>query len=99
MIEQLQSVMRAHAISILNEGETWVVFNKADGSKRKMLATRNYDLIPQEHHPKEAVADDVLTPPAPPKAENTEIVKCFDLESIGWRSFRVDSLIDIAAQE
>ena len=92
-IEELMAGLRAEAIDLLKETAV-INFVKADGTERTMIATRNNDLIPAEHHPKEVV----LAEGQEPKPENTDIVKCFDLEANGWRSFRVDSLIGMSAK-
>jgi len=67
--------------------KTKVVFIKKDGTERTMICTLNMDNIPKEHHPKGLYVD-------PP---NHDIVKAFDLEKNGWRSFRVDAVKSIEA--
>lgn len=88
-------LVRDAVITKLNEGEVNLEFTKADGTTRKMLATRNNNLIPESQLPKEVV----LAEGEETKPENTDIVKCFDLEVMGWRSFRVDSLISFNEKE
>ncbi len=60
-----------------------VVFIKKDGSKRQMLCTRKLGMIPEQFHPKGA------------GKEITDTLPVFDLEASGWRSFRIDSIIEI----
>jgi hypothetical protein len=83
-MSDMQSVLRESIIEHLSKGEVELQFTKADGSIRKMLATRSNELIPIVHQPKDSKSTNT---------ENLDIVKCFDLENDGWRSFRVDSLI------
>ena len=59
-----------------------VNFTKVDGTEREMLCTLIEDKIPGQ---------------AKPKTENTKVpsettVRVYDLESQGWRSFRIDSV-------
>jgi len=61
-------------------------FVKADGTERSMVCTRNFDIIPKDDHPKSSNKD---------KPVNEEVVVVYDLEVKGWRSFRVDSVINV----
>jgi hypothetical protein len=81
-----EDVTYHECLELLREGECTVVFKKKDGTERTMLCTRSMNLIPEEHTPK---GDST-------KIENEEVVKVFDIESDGWRSFRIDSVISIA---
>ena len=60
-----------------------VVFTKKDQSVREMICTRKLGMIPEQFHPKGAGKEIVDTVPV------------FDLEASGWRSFRIDSIIEI----
>jgi hypothetical protein len=62
-----------------------VTFTKKDGTERKMLCTRNFDLIPVEKHPKTDGAT-VKTP------STTDAIQAFDLEINEWRSFNASSI-------
>jgi len=53
-----------------------------------MLGTLNFDSIPTDKHPKSDGND---------KPVNTDVVKVYDTEKEGWRSFRVDSVNDFVA--
>lgn len=77
---------RKSIIEMLKNGATEVDFTKVDGSNRKMKCTLNFDLIPNEWHPQDLLAE---------SSEDSPIIKCFDLEKNGWRSFRVDSVNDV----
>jgi len=62
-----------------------VEFTKvSDGSVRKMVCTKNFELIPSSDYPKQE---------AMPTAKNDEIIKVYDMEAAAWRSFRKDSII------
>ena len=59
-----------------------VVFIKANGEEREMTCTRNLELIPEVAHPKT-------------HKEIGDSLPVFDLDKMGWRSFRFDSLREI----
>jgi hypothetical protein len=61
--------------------ELKVTFTKKDGSVRVMHCTRKLDLIPTVAHPK--------TEKKPPE----DSLPVFDLEAMGWRSFKFDAVI------
>jgi hypothetical protein len=60
-----------------------VTFTKVDGSERVMKCTLNETLIPQSTEEKKT--DRV-------KVENDNVLAVWDLESQGWRSFKIDSV-------
>lgn len=64
--------------------DTWkVTFTKKDGSERVMVCTRKLEKIPVENHPKGN------------KEINYEVMPVWDLESGGWRSFKIDSILNM----
>ena len=65
-------------------GTLLVTFTKKNGDERKMVCTRSIGMIPESQHP----SDDH-------RKDNSEIVTAYDLESAGWRSFRVESVISL----
>lgn len=69
--------------AMLEKGVVELVFEKKDGTIRKMLATTNLGMIPKENHPIGFGR----------KSETAKPV--FDLEAGGWRSFRWDSLLEV----
>jgi|APCry1669193128_1035447.scaffolds.fasta_scaffold00072_71 glutaredoxin len=72
--------------AVLNEGHTvQVTFTKADGTERTMLCTKDPEVIAEHVTPTEKKTDRVYTP-----AEG--VVSVFDLEKLGYRSFRLDSV-------
>lgn len=60
-----------------------VTFTKVDGSERVMKCTLNETLIPQSTEEKKTNRV---------KAENDNVLAVWDLESEGWRSFKIDSV-------
>lgn len=75
--EQIQTALRENVVSFS--------FKKANGDSRKMQATLNTKYIPLDHMP-------IIKKDAPVAKENVNIVRCYDVDVKGWRSFRVDSL-------
>lgn len=61
-----------------------VEFTKNDGTNRVMKCSLNNKYISEEHRPKSKSIDTYH--------ENLDIIRVFDLEKEGWRSFRVDSV-------
>jgi hypothetical protein len=67
----------------LANGETViVVFTKNNGTQRKMLCTRNLNVIPKDKHPKGSG-----------KAKVPHLVVAFDLDKGEWRSFNETSVL------
>lgn len=66
----------------LSAKEVTLTFTKANGETRVMTATRNLSLIPTEDHPK-----------GTGECGPTNIIRVYDTENQGWRSFNIDSLI------
>jgi len=60
-----------------------VVFRKTDGTMREMYCTLMEDYIPKQSEP---------TVRHVPRAENDEVLAVWDLDNLGWRSFRLDSI-------
>lgn len=78
--------LREDMIQALSENVCEVNFNKVDGSVRKMFCTLNPSIM--------NIDSDGGIAKAKSKEANLDIVKCFDVEAQGWRSFRVESVID-----
>lgn len=72
--------------SILNESRTpvHVSFTKIDGTIRNIQCTTNLELIPVQFHPKQKESA---------AAPNDKVIRVYDLENDGWRSFLVDNVI------
>jgi hypothetical protein len=64
-----------------------VVFEKIDGSPRRMRSTLKPEYLPQflaEHDGQ--------------RAENPDVLAVWDLENGGWRSFRVSSVKEVIVE-
>jgi len=77
---------REEIISTLKNKVCTVVFNKVSGEKRTMTCTLQEELLP--------VVSKTTTTTYNSTSEDT--VRCYDVENAGWRSFRVDSVIDFS---
>lgn len=62
-----------------------VVFTKSDGTIREMNCTLKPSLLPELK----------LTEAHVPRKQNNEVLSVWDLDNNGWRSFRLDSIINI----
>lgn len=73
-------------VNVLNDrlmnGEVTVTFTKADGTERVMRCTKDFDLVPVDQHP--AQHDPV---------DYVDLMKVFDLDVQGWRSFKPSRVI------
>ena len=87
--EDKQSVeFREWLRSHLRVGPLTVTFTKADGTERVMKCTTNFEYIPEEFHPKGGEVE-------VKEKEDIDLVKCFDIESNGWRSFKPTTLTNV----
>jgi hypothetical protein len=84
--------------SHLAYGPTTVIFTKKDGTERVMNCTTNLELVPPEPIV-EAHATNTDNPIDFPikkeKKVNEEVMRVYDLDAKGWRSFRWDSIKQI----
>ncbi len=62
-----------------------VKFTKVDGTEREMRCTLMPSIVPEIK----------LEEAHLPRKQNDEVLAVWDLENEGWRSFRLDSIIDI----
>jgi hypothetical protein len=69
-----------------------VVFNKLDGTIRKMRGT----LMPK-YLPTTPVESDRVEENFEPEHANPNTVRVWDVDAKGWRSFRVDRVLSIQA--
>lgn len=72
----------------LSEGFVTITFTKVDGSERVMHCTTNPGLIPPKAQPIGKLK----------VKEQTEekVIRVYDVQANGWRSFRFDSVKDVA---
>lgn len=75
---------RQGILEALGQGIVDLQFKKVNGDLRNMRATRKFDLIPEEKHPK---TEDK-------REQNETIVVLYDLEVNDWRSFRIENLVE-----
>lgn len=66
-----------------------VEFIKQNGDTRKMSCTTKADKIPETHQPKNENTTTL----------NEGVIRVFDVEVEGWRSFRVDSVKSFGLKE
>lgn len=64
-----------------------VEFVKADGTTRHMRCTLMEDYLPN--------GDDVTKVPKNARNDNREVIACWDVDAKGWRSFRIDRMVDM----
>jgi hypothetical protein len=81
---------KAEIMDMLHERVVTVKFKKADGSERVMKCTLLQSMIPQTT---KTVAETNNT--VKERKENDSVVAAWDVEAAGWRSFRIDSIIEI----
>ena len=67
----------------LREGVCRVTFTKKNGEERVMDCTLNMSSVPEDKMPKGTGSNN---------GDVSEIIKVYDIENEGWRSFRVDSV-------
>lgn len=68
--------------ALVSTNHAEITFVKKDGSDRTMICTTKSSSIPEDKQP---VTESAVK-------ENTDILRVYDLENEGWRSFRVDSV-------
>ena len=93
-------VMRDWVRNLLQIHAVTVTFVKADGAVRDMLCTLNYDLIPDQHHPKQDTVnsvDGVIRESRLRRLADEHSLRVFDLDKQAWRSFRFDRLKKLTA--
>lgn len=64
-----------------------VTFNKSDGFMREMYCTLMSDYMP--------IPEPLDESPKLPRKENDNVLAVWDIDNNGWRSFRLDSIINI----
>jgi hypothetical protein len=68
----------------LRKGLVDLQFKKVNGDLRNMVATLSEDIIPQSDIPEEGKE----------RVVNENIVVLYDVEVSGWRSFRIENLVE-----
>lgn len=70
---------------LLKEKVLTVKFKKKDDTIRKMVCTLSEEYLPENKEEQEKKKI---------KTENPNVIPVWDLEKLGWRSFRVDSVVE-----
>lgn len=85
LLEQTGHIIkRDNLIKTLRKGKHTVTFTKKDGTKRIMECTLDPDLLPA-----------APVTESKPKKINYSVLAVWDLEAKGFRSFRLDSIIEV----
>ena len=79
---------------VLQNSVVTVVFTKVDGTERVMNCTLIPEYIPQVVAEKQQLLTESL-----PKVENPNTIAVWDVDSNGWRSFRIDSIKTVSKNE
>jgi hypothetical protein len=67
-----------------------VVFNKSDGTVRMMNCTLMADYLPM------VISEEQVA--HVPRKQNDDVLAVWDLDNSAWRSFRLDSIIEVQLQ-
>jgi WYL_2, Sm-like SH3 beta-barrel fold len=79
-----ETISKSTIVNMLKNGVINVKFTKVDGSERVMRCTLVEAII--KPHEKKTDRE---------KKVNEEVLSVWDIENEGWRSFRLDSVIEI----
>lgn len=85
---QILTELRCASIVLVN-------FIKADGTHRSMRASLNPAVVPKDAFPKKNEEDNGSNFEV--AQTNLDVIRCYDIEKKGWRSFRVDSVTNWSA--
>ena len=80
---------KTQILESLKTGEVTVTFTKINGDKRVMTCTLNEAVLPP------AKKDDPLTQKKV-RAINPEVGSVWDVNAVGWRSFRWENVVETA---
>jgi hypothetical protein len=81
---------RSNLLEMLHSREVFVKFKKVNGVIRNMRCTLKFDLLPTE------VQNHLIANPTDPDEPiNESVIAVYDLEAQGWRSFRLDGIIEV----
>ena len=83
MNDNVKNHQKEWLLQILRTKICEVIFEKADGTERTMVCTLKKDLLPKS-------TTETKTERKTPK----DVVPVWDIQSEGWRSFRVDRLLE-----
>lgn len=77
----------------LRSGVCNVSFTKVNGERRDMRCTLVRDMIPTEQQPTSSVVSEETE-----SQPNESVIRVFDLTANGWRSFKVDNIINFGVE-
>lgn len=78
----------------LQQGEVNFVFKRVDGSRRAAVGTTNPDLIPLDLLGSQKTPEQSLE-----EQRSQGIVRYFDIEKEGWRSCKVENILEVDGTE
>jgi len=81
---KLQPMNREEMTDKLRQCICEVTFTKKDGEERVMNCTLASGIIPSVHQPSGESKKEIK--------ENLDVIRVFDVDKVGWRSFRVDAV-------
>lgn len=80
-------ITKDEMVKLLKEKVVTVKFKKKDETIRKMICTLSEDYLPES-------GDLIEGQEKKHKKDNPNTIPVWDLEKLGWRSFRVDSVVE-----
>ena len=83
---------KSEITKLLRESVQAVEFVKADGSTRHMRCTLMEAYLPNNDDLTKTVSKSATK-------SNPDVVACWDLDAKGWRSFRIDSVVNMVTFE
>lgn len=86
--ELSKDILRQELYNLLKSEVLEVNFIKTDGTKRRLICTLLPGYLPAQQDIEEQI-----------KRKNENIVCAWDIENQGWRSFRIDSIIEYSKYE
>ena len=93
MMEKIgEEKTRKHLQGVFGGNVVDIVFEKKDGTERKMRCT-----LMEEHLPEVVVKKEDT--PKPKRKENLSVLPVYDLESDGWLSFQLSGLKEVNVVE
>jgi WYL_2, Sm-like SH3 beta-barrel fold len=83
---------RSELLEILHNNVANITFTKVNGDVRVLRGTLLDQFLPQKEVTPDGVESETIVETQTRKATNDNVVVVFDIESDGYRSFRVDSV-------
>lgn len=83
---------RSELLEILHNNVANITFTKVNGDVRVLKGTLLDQFLPQKEVAPDGVESETIVETQTRKATNDNVVVVFDIESDGYRSFRVDSV-------